>query len=453
LKTRSLTKTVKIGYGFGELGSVLFWSSLSFLLINYLTDEVGLSAGLAGLALMIGKIWDAVTDPMVGHLSDHTHSKLGRRRPWMLYGALPLGVIFALFFRNPGLSGQMPLFFWTAGMYILLCTAYTIVNIPYISLIPDLTKDYNERTNLNGYRSIFSILGTLIGAGAAVPLLGLFSSRTKGYAGVGVVFGLLIAVSALIPVFFVREPVSINRTGRDRIGRAYLGVLKNRPFLLILISFCFATAGISVVTSVLIYYFKYIFLNEGYLTGALLSLLTCSMVFIPISVVISGRFGKKRTYTLGIFILAFSLLLVFLFGHKVSISVVYIFLALGGCGLSTHYVLPWSMLPDAVEYDVMTTGIHREGIYFGLWTFISKIGTALAGLTVGIVLSLSGYAANVEQSSKAILGIRTLVGPITILLFSISLVALARYPLDQKTYESYKNPGDQKKTFSHSGVE
>ncbi|MBN2051713.1 MAG: MFS transporter [Spirochaetales bacterium] len=437
-----LAVRTKIGYGFGELGSVLFWSSLSFLFINYLTDEVGLSAGLAGIALMIGKIWDAVTDPAVGILSDRTKSRFGRRRPWMLYGALPLGIVYALIFRKPGFTAQGSLFAWASIMYILLCTAYTVVNIPYISLIPDLTKDYDERTNLNGYRSVFSILGTLIGAGAAVPLLGMFATRKEGYGAVGIIFGAVIVLSALIPVFSVREKPVADGPGDAKVFRSYAAVLKNGPFLRILVSFGLSTAGISVITAVLIYYFKYVFDNEGYLTGALLSLLLCSMICIPLAVLAGRKLGKKRTYMAGLCLLSLSLLLVFFLGHRVPVVGVYILLALGGCGLSTHYVLPWSMLPDAVEYDVMKTGIRREGVYFGLWTFISKIGTALAGLIVGMVLSFSGYVANAVQSASALLGIRTLVGPVTTLFFIASIFVVAGYPLDRKTYESLRVAND-----------
>ncbi len=442
----NLTVKTKIGYGFGELGSVLFWSSLSFLLINYLTDVVGLYAGWAGLALMLGKVWDAITDPMVGFFSDRTKSRFGRRRPWMLFGALPLGIVYAVLFIKPSVTGQMQLFVWAAGMYILLCTAYTIVNIPYISLIPELSKDYDERTNLNGYRSIFSVLGTLIGAGAAVPLLGLFGTRTEGYAGVGIIFGFIIFASALVPVIFVREAPSSGQLQDSNVIKSYLAVLKNAPFLKILLAFGFATAGISVTTAVLIYYFKYVFLSEAYLTGAILSLLVCSMIFIPISVLTSKILGKKLTYIIGLCLLSLSLLMVFLFGHQVSITIVYFFLALGGCGLSTHYVLPWSMLPDAVEYDVMQTGIRREGVYFGLWTFVSKIGTAFAGLIVGTVLSVSGYAANALQSATAILGIRALVGPVTMIFFILAIIAIAGYPLDKETYEGLQRTKDEPET-------
>lgn len=436
MQGKDLSIRRKLGYGFGELGSVLFWSSLSFLFMNYLTDEVGLSAGLAGLALMLGKIWDAINDPLVGILSDRTRTPWGRRRPWMLMGALPLGFLYALIFRAPGFSSQSALFFWAAGLYLLLCTAYTTVNIPYISLIPELTKDYDERTNLNGFRSFFSILGTLLGAGAAVPLLLFFGGGKEGYQGVGLVFGVVIIVSALLPVFAVKENPALPGEPPLSFLRSYRNAFRNPPFLRIWGAFGFATAAISVITAVLIYYFKYFFGDEGLLTGALLAMLGCSMLCIPLAVVASSRFGKKKTYIAGLLLLSFSLFLFFLWGHRGSVTWVYLFLSLGGCGLSTHYVLPWSMLPDAVEYDTLRSGVQREGVYFGLWTFISKIGTAFSGLIVGSVLSFVKYTPNAVQEAPALFGIRFLAGPITIILFIMAIVMLKGYHLDRAVYDS-----------------
>jgi glycoside/pentoside/hexuronide:cation symporter, GPH family len=431
----------KIGYGFGELGSVLFWSSLSFLLINYLTDEVGLSAGLAGFALMIGKIWDAVSDPAVGILSDRTRSSLGRRRPWILFGALPLGIIYALLFRNPSISNEVLLFVWASLMYVLLCSAYTVVNIPYIALIPELARNYDERSNLNGYRSIFSILGTLLGAGAAIPLLNRFPDRTEGYAAVGIIFGLIIAISALIPFFAVREKPWKEPANKVSVFKSYQGALKNKPFILILLSFGLTTAGFSVVTAVLIYYFKYIFLDESLLTGAILSILGISLAFIPVTVFISRHWGKKQVYMTGLGFLSLSFVLLFFLGHKSSIQLVYLYLAIGGVGLSTHYVMPWSMLPDAVEYGAARTGVRQEGVYFGIWTFVSKIGTAFAGLIIGLVLSFTGYIANSVQNTEAILGIRMLAGPISVIFFLLSILVISRYPLDRKSCDKLNASG------------
>ncbi|HUX21965.1 MAG TPA: MFS transporter, partial [Spirochaetia bacterium] len=148
----SLPLRTKLGFGICDLGGNLFFTIVGFYLLYFMTDVVGLAAGLAGTALMIGKIWDAVTDPAVGALSDRTTTRWGRRRPYMFVGAILLFLFMIVMFINPHLASQGALFVWVAIMYCLLNTAYTLVNIPYGALTPELTDDFNERTSLNGYR-------------------------------------------------------------------------------------------------------------------------------------------------------------------------------------------------------------------------------------------------------------------------------------------------------------
>jgi GPH family glycoside/pentoside/hexuronide:cation symporter len=176
-----LRVSTKLGYGAGEFSSSVFFTVTTVILLIFLTDNVGLSATLAGTALLVGKLWDAVIDPVIGYLSDRTRTRMGRRRPWLLFAALPFAVTFALMFRNPGLSTQASLFLWTLLSFMALSTAYPCANIPYNALLPDLTRDFNERTSVTGYKTIFAVAGTLIGAGAAVPLIGLFPSKDAGY--------------------------------------------------------------------------------------------------------------------------------------------------------------------------------------------------------------------------------------------------------------------------------
>ena len=147
METGRLPVRVKLGYGICDLGGNLFFTVMAFILMNFLTDTVGLAAGLAGVAIMIGKIWDAVTDPMAGYLSDRTTHRWGRRSPWIFYGSFPLAITMAVMFINPVLTSQTLLFLWATIAFCLLCTAYTAVNIPYNSLTPELTQNYHERTS------------------------------------------------------------------------------------------------------------------------------------------------------------------------------------------------------------------------------------------------------------------------------------------------------------------
>ncbi len=149
---------VRLGFGSGELSSSIFFTITSFWLMNFLTDEVRLSATLAGTALLVGKIWDALIDPFIGHFSDHTRSRWGRRKPYLLFFAIPFGLAFVLMFRNPGIEGQTGKFIWALLTYVFFCTVYSFTNIPYNSLLPEMTDDYHERTNISGFKQAFAVV-------------------------------------------------------------------------------------------------------------------------------------------------------------------------------------------------------------------------------------------------------------------------------------------------------
>ena len=164
----SLPLRTKLGYGVGDLGGNLFFTIMGFWLLNFVTDNLGLAASLAGLALLIGRAWDAVTDPLMGTLSDRTVSRWGRRRPYLLFGSAAMVVGMTLVFLEVGGRGWSTgaLFAWVVFAVCVVSTAYTVVFIPYAALTPELAQDFQERTNLNGYRMAWAIVGTLLGAGA-----------------------------------------------------------------------------------------------------------------------------------------------------------------------------------------------------------------------------------------------------------------------------------------------
>ena len=167
MEQKKLSLGTKVGYGVADFGNNLFFQAIGFVLLNYLTDTVGLSAALAGIALMVGRIWDAFYDPVIGYISDRTKTRMGRRRPFMLGGAIPLFIAMIVMFTNPSLvigSGisQAALFAYAMIVYIILSTAYSTVNIPYYSWAPELTSDYHERTSLNGYRSVLHLSAILL---------------------------------------------------------------------------------------------------------------------------------------------------------------------------------------------------------------------------------------------------------------------------------------------------
>ncbi|MBN2224785.1 MAG: MFS transporter [Deltaproteobacteria bacterium] len=435
-RDNKLSVPVKIGFGAGEFSSSVFFTVTTVILMIFLTDNVGLSATLAGTALLIGKLWDAVIDPVIGYLSDRTRTRMGRRRPWLLFAALPFAITFALMFRNPGLSSQTSLFIWTLLSFMALSTAYPCANIPYNSLLPDLTRDFNERTSVTGYKTVFAVAGTLIGAGAAVPLIGLFSSKDAGYFGMGVIFAVLIVISVLSPFFAVKEPPLPTTIPKQGIFSSYRDAFGNRPFVLILTVWMLNTIGVGIVMASMIYYFKYVFLNEALITPILLVLVLTAVIFVPITVRVSEKIGKRETYIIGMFIAAAAIMTFSFVAHIIGVTYSAIIIFFAGIGFSTHYILPWSMIPDTIEYDYSRYGTRREGIFYGLWVFVIKVGGALSGFIVGFMLDAFGYIPNlVHQPALSLTGMRLLVGPLTAVFFIAANIVLWFYPINRKAYD------------------
>ncbi len=316
MEEKKLAVGVKVGYGVADFGGNLFFTATAFVLLNYLTDTVGLAAALAGTALMVGRIWDAFYDPIIGYISDRTKTKMGRRRPFMLGGAIPLFIAMIIMFTNPSLVigagiSQAVLFIYTMVVYIILCTAYSTVNIPYSSLGPELTPDYNERTSLNGYRFAFAGIGTLLGAGLALPIVAMAPNKDLGFMLMGIVFGAVLLVSTLVTVFSVRESAEVRPAQSMGFWKTYSEVFKNKPYLLILFTYILHILGITIASGIVIYYFKYILGAEGMTTYAMLILIGVAILFIPVSVAMSKKTGKKLVYGVGFLIMAVGLMVLF----------------------------------------------------------------------------------------------------------------------------------------------
>jgi GPH family glycoside/pentoside/hexuronide:cation symporter len=341
-------------------------------------------------------------------------------------------------FTNLRLTGQTAIFIWESAAFILLCFTYSCVNVPYNSLMPELTADYNERTSLTGYKSMFSVIGTILGAGAAMPIIAAFDTRTHGFMAIGAIFGALIIISVLVPFFTVTESARHGAESQINIFKSNRDAFRNRPFVLILATWTLNTCGITVVTATLVYYFKYVFNDQQLITPASLIMLLTSMAFIPVAVKLVGVLGKKLVYMLGMSAVTVSALLIFSIGHIAGIYAIYGIMFVTGIGLSTHYVLPWAIIPDTIDFDYAESGVRREGVYYGLWMFMIKIGQALAGLFVGVVLDLFGYIPDVSQSASSLLGIRLLVGPITAVFFILGIVFLYLYPITRERYEEIR---------------
>lgn len=433
MKHSRLSLGTKIGYGIADLGGNLFFTIMSFWLLKFLTDTLGLSAALAGIALLIGRVWDAITDPLMGAISDATRTRWGRRRPYLLFGSLfvILGMV-AVFWDVSGYQwGNIKLFAWVIFSVCFVNTAYTIVFIPYGALTPDLTDDFQERTRLNAHRMSWAIIGTLLGAGLFTVIVDFFSNGSvgSGYTGAALFFGCLSAIVILITFFVVREKVSsIRKMSIRNVLRSYIDVLKVRPFLLSVVPWMLFMTGVVIVTSTVPYYFQYLYQRPELATYASLALLVSAFLSIPFWVAVSARIGKAKVYNIGMMLLCVSLLAASIFAD-IHLIVLFVIMVIAGVGLSTNYVMPWSIIPDVVDYDQMINKHRREGVFYGMWTFLQKVGLGLAVAVSGSVLELTGYTPGIEQSPLSLFGIRLLIGPVPAIFFILGMLILRNYPI------------------------
>jgi GPH family glycoside/pentoside/hexuronide:cation symporter len=438
----------KLGFGIFDLGGNMLFTLMGFWCLKYLTDVAGLAAALAGTAVMIGKAWDAVTDPVMGFISDRTITPLGRRRPYILIGAVPMMLSMWLFFTAPAITDQILLMLWAAGTLMLVNTASTIINIPYSSLTPELTDDYHERTSLNGYRFGCAVFGTIIGAAAVLPLVDVFSGggEKRGWSMTGLVLGAITMVAALLTFIGTRE----RRHTRADIPTGgffitYKQVFTNKPYVILFISYALHLMAITFLQSILAYYVEYLYpesfvrqmqgLPLDMTTLCMMALLLTAMVFIPVSVLISKKVGKKRTYQICFLVIGAACIAVSAIGHLLPPNLFLGLMVFAGIGVGFSYVAPFAMVPDTVEYDAVRTGERKEGAYYGMWTFISKTGAALSVFLSGLILNWGGYVAKAVQGPGARLAIRLIIGPIPAVIFLGAFFLMQFYPLDEAAYK------------------
>jgi len=423
---------VKLGYGAGDFALNLAMTGTSIFLLYYFTDVFFISASAAGFILFFARIVGAVCDPAMGYISDHTSSRLGKKRPYLLIGALPLGVTYFLMFASPSLSEPMRVVYGFV-MFLLFWVAMSVINIPYSSLTAVLTQDTNERTSISGYRMIFALLGTLGAAVATMPIVRLLADQTSGFRLMGAIYGGIVVIAILITFATVKERIFDEEIYHLSIKNTVRMIFANKPFLILAVTAVLYQLAMNMLACVVNYYFKYNLGAEHMIPVAFLSMFSAAILAVPVFVYISKRKSKRYAYNLGMGIFAFVLILFFFLGD-VSISVAIGLLVVAGIGMSTIFFSPWAMIPDTVEYSQWKTGVRREGILYGCFTLCGKLGGATAGIVSGFGLHLTGYIPNVTQSAATLSGIRLMMSIVPVVFIVIGMVLMSFYPIDEKMH-------------------
>jgi glycoside/pentoside/hexuronide:cation symporter, GPH family len=450
---------LKTLYGSGDWGIASIGMMRSIFYAIYLTDVVGIEPRLASLGALAGIVWDAINDPLIGMLSDRVKSKLGRRRPFLLWFAVPFGLSFIMLWSAPNWESQIGLLIYVTLAFMISDTLTTLVAVPYLSLTPELTQNYDERTSLSSFRTVFQLLGAMIVVIAAPMIVDSVmlggGSQQQGFMAAGAVFGAIGALPLFLIGLFVRERYASTAVEQETLSfRETLKLAwQNIPFRYAVGIYMFNWSAVDMVAITFPFFLLY-WIAEGNLLAKItifgvdlalesaffgVMMFVC-ILFVPFWLWISKRFNKIQAYIAGMAAWIIVQLLIFTI-QPGDTNYLLLIAALAGIGVSAAYILPDSILPDVIDWDELRTGRRQEGIYYGIRTLIRKLtGAGVIFVTLQI-LGWSGYQAppdgvtQFQQPESALFMIRVMDSFLGAGILVGTIVLAWSYPLSREKYQ------------------
>jgi GPH family glycoside/pentoside/hexuronide:cation symporter len=422
----------------------------------YLTDVVGLRPQLASFGALFGIVWDAVNDPIIGVLSDRLKTRWGRRRPFLLWFAVPFGLSFVMLWSAPEWEDQTALLIYVTLTFMIADTLQTLISVPFLSLTPELTPDYDERTTLTSYRSFFQLAGALsvvVAAPAIVDrVLAAGGSQQQGFMLVGAIFGGIGAIPLLLIGMFVRERSTSEQTDTLPFRETLKAAWQNIPFRYAVGIHMLNWSAVDMVAVAFPYFLLY-WVAQGDLLASINILgvelayesaffgilMSVCILFIPFWLQLAKRRNKREAYMLGMVFWVTVQLMIFTIKPGDTNYLLFI-AALAGIGVSAAYTLPDSIFADVIEWDELRTRRRQEGIFYGIRTLIRKMTGALVIFITLQLLGASGYVSPPEgtlqftQSESALQMIRTLVSPLGATILCGTIILAWLFPLSREKY-------------------
>ena len=441
--------TEKIGYGFGDMASSMFWKLFGAYLMIFYTDVFGLPAAVVGTMFLITRIWDSAFDPIVGVVADRTHSRWGKFRPYLLWLAVPFGIIGILTFVTPDWSPAGKLIY-AYVTYSLLMMIYSAINVPYASLLGVMSPNPKERNTLSTYRMTFAYIGSFIALLLFMPLVNFFSGNSKELTDQQTGWTLAVVVIAIlcIVLFFgcfawTKERVKPIKETQNPLKEDLKDLFKNKPWWILLGAGVAALVFNSIRDGATVYYFKYFVVEEDYatvsffgmsfvLSGLYLALgQAANIIGVIAAAPVSNRIGKRNTYMWAM-IIATVLSVIFYWFDKEDLIWMFVFQALISVCAGSIFPLLWSMYADCADYSELKTGNRATGLIFSSSSMSQKFGWAIGTAVTGWLLGFFGFQANAVQSEEAISGIKMFLSFLPAIGTILSVVFISMYHL-QKT--------------------
>jgi GPH family glycoside/pentoside/hexuronide:cation symporter len=446
LTTEKLSFKEKIGYSFGDTASNLFFQTFIFFLLYFYTDVMGIPAASVAVIFLVGRIWDAVNDPMMGMLADRTNTRFGKFRPFLLYAALPFGVLGFIMFITPHFSteGKVIYAFIT---YNLMMMIYTVINVPYSALMGVISPNAQERTVVSSYRFVAAFVGQFIVQFAVLWLVGVFGkgNEAAGWQWTMAVIGGLAAILWLVTFASTKERVQPVQEQRNPLKQDLADLFKNIPWILIGTATIFQLLFNVIKGGSAVYYFKY-FVQDQQLsllgssfsfsyTSLISAFLLMGTAFTILGAVLtnilSKAFGKSRCYygLLGIATISTAL---FYFLEPPDLILMFVLQIISSFAVGPVSVLQWAIYTDTADYSEWKTGRRATALIMAASLFALKLGIALAGTFQAWVLKVYGYMPDVVQSATALNGIKLLMSIFPAIAGIIGVAFMVFYPLNNK---------------------
>lgn len=441
--------TEKIGYGFGDMASSMFWKLFGAYLMIFYTDVFGLPAAAVGTMFLITRIWDSAFDPIVGVIADRTHSRWGKFRPYLLWLAVPFGLIGVLTFFTPD-WGPTAKLVYAYVTYSLMMMVYSAINVPYASLLGVMSPDPKERNTLSTFRMMFAYIGSFIALLLFMPLVNFFSGGSKeageqqmGWTLAVVVIAVMCVVLFLGCFAWTRERVKPIKTEQNPLKDDLKDLFHNRPWWILLGAGVAALVFNSIRDGATVYYFKYFVVEEEYtsvslfgvsfvLSGLYLAVgQATNIVGVIAAAPVSNRIGKRNTYMWAM-IIATVLSVIFYWFDKDDLVLIFVFQVLISICAGSIFPLLWSMYADCADYSELKTGNRATGLIFSSSSMSQKFGWAIGTAVTGWLLAFFGFQANAVQSEEAISGIKMFLSFLPAVGTVLSVIFISLYPLTEK---------------------
>nr|WP_315156507.1 MFS transporter [uncultured Flavobacterium sp.] len=453
----------KIGYGLGDAASSMFWKIFSMYLMFFYTDVFGLAPAVVGTMFLITRIWDSCFDPLVGIIADRTKSRWGKFRPYLLWTAIPFAIIGVLTFYTPDFDEKGKIIY-AYVTYSLMMMIYSIINVPYASLLGVMSGDRKERTTLSSYRMVFAFGGSLLALWLIEPLVNHFGGNLNskmGWLYTIIVFGMITTVFFWGCFFLTKERVQPINDEKPNLKEDLNDLLKNRPWWILLGAGIGALIFNSIRDGAAVYYFKYYvsstvsysfnILGENFaMTPTTLYLVlgqAANIIGVIAATPIANKIGKKKTF-FGAMALAAILSVIFYYLGKEDVMLIMIFQVLISICAGCIFPLIWSMYADSADYSEWKQGRRATGLIFSASSMSQKFGWTIGGAATGWLLGYFGFQANVAQTLTAQTGIQLMLSILPAIAAAISVLFIIFYPLSEEKLQAIEDDLNDKRNIN-----